>query len=255
MTETTPAPLTRRGYTLPILIGIAALSVAACGSSQTSSNSAPQPQASGTTSAAPTTAGSSPAPKGGGKDHLAGLITSVTGNTLVVSQNNSTTTVDFSSATKVSEVTPATLTDVTAGSCVMVRPARDSDSAPGTPITAASVLISASKDGQCFAGGQQAGSPTATPPGGPAGHRGLRGTVTSAGGTTLVLTTAGANSPTTVDLSGNTTYAKRAPASDQSIAQGKCVTARGSMDASGTLQADMIALRPAVNGSCPSMKH
>ncbi|MCV7178684.1 DUF5666 domain-containing protein [Mycolicibacterium sphagni] len=257
MTDTAPASLTRRGYALPILIGITALSVAACGGSQTSSNSSQQPQASGTSSAtAPTTSGTSPAPKGGGKDHVAGLITSVTGNTLVVAQNNASATVGFSSATKVSEVTPAALTDVTVGSCVSVRPARGTAAGQDSSVTAASVLISAPRDGQCFTGGRQsAGSPSAQAPGGPSGHQGLRGTVTSVGGNTLAVTTSGGTSPTTVDLSDSTTYAKRAPASAQEIAQGKCVTARGNTDGGGTLQADMISLRPADNGSCPSMKH
>jgi hypothetical protein len=80
--------------------------------------------------------------------------------------------------------------------------------------------------------------------------------VTSAGPNTLAVTTAGGSTaPTTVALSDSTTYAKRAPASVQAIAQGKCVTARGNTDSSGTLQADMIGLRPANNGSCPSMNH
>jgi hypothetical protein len=257
MTLTDPASPPQRGYGLPILIGIAALSLAACGTSPTTSNSSPQPQASGVTSAtAPTTSGSSPAAKGGGKDHVAGLVTSVTGSTLAASDNNVTFTVGFSSATRISEVTPAALTDVTVGSCVSVRPARGTSPAPDGSVTAASVQVSAPTDGQCFAGGRQpAGSPTAAPPGGRADHGGIRGTVTSVGGNTLVVTAAGSSTPTNVSLSDTTTYAKRSPATVQAIAQGKCVTARGTKDSSGTLQADMIGLRPANNGSCPSMNH
>jgi hypothetical protein len=257
MTVTDPASLTQCRYALPILIGITALSLAACGSSPTASNSSPEPPVSGATSAtAPSPSGPAPAAKGGGKDHVAGLVTSVTGSTLAVSDNNVTSTVGFSSATRISELTPAALTDVTVGSCVSVSPARGTSPAPDGSVSAASVQVSAPKDGQCFAGGRQpAGSPTVAPPGGRAGHGGIRGTVTSIGGNTLVVTAAGSSTPTNVSLSDTTTYAKRSPATVQAIAQGKCVTARGTKDSSGTLQADMIGLRPANNGSCPSMNH
>lgn len=239
MTLTVPISLTRRRNAVPILIGLAALSLAACGSSPTATNSSTQ--AAGSTSAtAP-----APAPaKGGGKDHVSGLITSVTGGTLAVSDKNATSSVGFTSATKVSEVTPAAVTDVTVGSCVSVRPARGSSPAPDGSMTAAAISVSAPRDGQCFAGArQQAAS---------AGH-GVRGTVTSVSGSTLVVTEAGGNTPLNVTLASTTTYTKRAPADVQAIAQGKCVTARGAKDASGTLQASMIGLRPANNGSCPSM--
>lgn len=242
-----------RGYALRILIGITALSLTACGASNTSQ----QPAASGTGSTtAPTTSGSSPGPKVAGKSRAMGLITAVTGSTLAVSGKNGTATVGFSSATKISEVTPAALTDVTVGSCVSVRPARGTSPAPNGSVTAAAVLLSASKDGQCFTGARKAaGSPTAAPSGTPARH-GLRGTVSSVGGNTLVVTTAdGTASPTTVDLSDTTTYAKRTPAGVQAIAQGKCVTAQGNTDSSGTLQAEVIGLRPANNGNCPSTGH
>ncbi|WP_431232058.1 DUF5666 domain-containing protein [Mycolicibacterium psychrotolerans] len=237
MTLTVPVSLTRRRHAVPILIGLTAVSLAACGSSPTATNSSTQ--AAGSTSA------TAPAPaKGGGKDHVSGLITSVTGGTLAVSDKNVTTSVGFTSATKVSEVTPAAVTDVAVGSCVSVRPARGSSPAPDGSVTAAAISVSAPRDGQCFAGArQQAAS---------AGH-GVRGTVTSVSGGTLVVTVAGSNTPTNVTLSGTTTYTKRAPADVQAITQGKCVTAQGTKDAGGTLQASMIGLRPANNGSCPAM--
>ncbi|KDF02353.1 hypothetical protein Y900_026300 [Mycolicibacterium aromaticivorans JS19b1 = JCM 16368] len=242
MTLTVPVSLTRR-HAVPILIGLTALSLAACGSSPTATNSSTQ--AAGSTSAtAPATSGSAPS-KGGGKDHVAGLITSVNGGTAAVSDKNVTSNLGFTSSTKVSELTPAAVADLTVGSCVSVRPARGSSPAPDGSVTAAAISVSAPRDGQCFAGArQQAGS---------AGHGGVRGTVTSVNGSTLVVTAAGSNTPTNVTLSGTTTYTKRAPADVQAIAQGMCVTARGTKDASGTLQATMIGLRPANNGSCPAM--
>ncbi|MCV7343201.1 DUF5666 domain-containing protein [Mycolicibacterium rhodesiae] len=247
MTLTVPVTLPRRRPAVPLLIGLTALVLAACGSSPTAANSSTQ--AAGSTSATAPAKGSSK------KDHVSGLITSVNGDTLAVSDKNVASNVGFTSATKVSEVTPAALTDVTVGSCVSVRPARGTSPAPDGSVTAAAISISAPRDGQCYAGArQQAGSAAPTPPGGPAGHGGgTRGTVASISGGTLVVTVAGSNTPTTVTVSNTTTYTKRAAADIQAIAQGKCVTARGTKDASGTLQASMIGLRPANNGGCPSM--
>ncbi|MBB3754003.1 hypothetical protein FHT44_006525 [Mycolicibacterium sp. BK634] len=257
MTLPVPASLMRRGYALPVLVGITALSIAACGSSSTTSSSSPQSAPPGTTSAAaPTPSGSSPAAKGGGKYHAAGLITSVTGSTLTLRNDNANSTVGFSSATKVSELTPAALTDVKVGSCVSVRPARGTSPAPDGSVTAVAVTVSTPRDGQCFPNARpSAGSPTSAPPSGRPGHGGLRGTVSSVGDNTLVVTTAGGNAPANVGLSGTTTYTKRAPSDVQAIAQGKCLTARGTTDGNGTLQADVISLRPADNGTCPSMRH
>ncbi|WP_445169441.1 hypothetical protein ACTXG7_09035 [Mycolicibacterium sp. Dal123E01] len=116
--------------------------------------------------------------------------------------------------------------------------------------------MSAPRDGQCFTNARPAGgSPTAAPPGGHSGQHGVRGTVTSVGANTVAVTPAGGGTPTNVGISDATTYAKRAPAGAEAISQGKCVTAGGTKDGSGTLQADVIALRPADNGSCPSMRH
>lgn len=243
MTHTVPESPTRRRRAVPILIGLTALSLAACGSSPTAATSSTQ-AAGSTSTTAPTTQGSAPA-KGGGKDHVSGLITSVTGGTFAVSDNNVTSTVGFTSATKVSELSPAAVTDVTVGSCVSVRPARGSNPAADGSVTAAVISVSAPRDGQCFAGARQQAAPS--------GHGGLRGTVASVSGSTVVVTVAGSNAPTNFTLSGTTTYTKRAAADVQAIAQGTCVTARGTKDASGTLQASMIGLRPANNGSCPAM--
>ncbi|MBI3692011.1 MAG: hypothetical protein HY239_15525, partial [Mycolicibacterium aromaticivorans] len=171
--------------------------------------------------------------------------TSVNGGTLAVSDKNVTSNVGFTSATKISEVTPAAVTDVTVGSCVSVRPARGSSPAPDGSVTAAAISVSAPRDGQCFAGTRQ--------PAGSTGHGGIRGTVASVSGSTVVVTVAGSNTPANVTLTSTTNYTKRAPADIQAITQGKCVTAQGAKDAGGTLQASMIGLRPANNGSCPAM--
>lgn len=172
---------------------------------------------------------------------MAGLIASVTANSLVVNEKSGTATVGFSTATKISETTPAVLTDITPGSCVSVRPGRGSDPGANGSVTAAAVQISSAKNGACFANARQsAGGPGV-----------LRGTVDSVDATTLVVAPAGGTTPVTVILDSTTGYARHTPAEAGAIAQGKCVMARGTTDGSGTLQADTIALRPAVNGKCP----
>jgi len=241
------APATMARYPARILLAITTLSLAACGSS----HPAAPPAAAGSSSTAPAPASSPASKRADGKDQVGGLISSVTGSTIAVTAPTTTATVAFSPATKISEVTSAQLTDITVGSCVSVRPARDTNTAAGTPVTAAAVLVSSPVNGQCFTGARPsaAGSPTGSPPGPAAGHRGMRGTVASVTSTVAD----GATAATTVDLTDTTTYTKRATADPQAIAQGKCLSARGSTDSTGTLQATAINLRPADNGRCPPM--
>ena len=123
--------------------GATALSVAACGGS----NEAKPTSANPTSSAAPTS--STPSASGKGKDWVNGLIESVSGSTIKVNQRSGTATVDFTPSTAVSETTPAQLTDITAGSCVSVRPDRHGASTAGGAISARSVRVSTAVDGKC----------------------------------------------------------------------------------------------------------
>ncbi len=152
-----PARLSR--LAIVTLTGATALSIAACGAS----NEAKPTSANPTSSAAPTS--SPPSASGKGKDWVNGLIDSVSGSTIQVSQRSGTATVDFTPSTAVSETTPAQLTDITAGSCVSVRPDRRGASAEGGAITARSVRVSAAVDGQVprahAPGGRRLSSPAA----------------------------------------------------------------------------------------------
>jgi Domain of unknown function (DUF5666) len=210
-------------YTAVALLAAAALALAACGSSTTGT-----PAASGTSASSSPTSTARPA---NGKHRVAGLIASVSGNTVQVTQRNGSATVDFTNSTTVSEIVPAQLTDVTTGSCITVRPTRDSGQ--GGPVTAQNVLVSTSNDGKCPQ---------------PQDNHGVRGAVASVNGNTISVTTGGNQNNVTV--TPTTTYAKRAAANDQAIAQGKCINARGTKDSGGVLQATAINLRPASNGSC-----
>ena len=71
-----------------------------------------------------------------------------------------------------------------------------------------------------------------------------------AGNTITVNGTDGA-APITVAVTDRTRYSKQVSADTQSIAQGKCMTAQGSLDGGGAIQATTINLRPARDGACP----
>lgn len=230
------------------VIGATALSVAACGSSNTATPSAPAgPTGSTTAQAQAPTQAPSPTPAPGGNGRVAGLIASVTGNTAQVTQQNGNATVDFTPSTQVTEVTSAALSDVTPGSCVSVRPARG-ESQGAQSITAKSVRVSPAVDGRCSTGSPSSGP---SPSKGPGGHGGVGGTVASVAGDTITVNGNDGAAPTTVAVTDKTRYSKQASAGTQSIAQGKCMTAQGSLDGSGAIQATTINLRPARDGACP----
>jgi hypothetical protein len=224
-------------YAFLAVTAAAALSVAACGSS---GNPAPAASKSSTSSAP----GSSSAPTPGaqaphGKDRVAGLIASVSGSTIQVNQRNGTATVDVTPSTTVAELTPAQLTDVTAGSCVAVRPTHD-DGSGGAQVTARNVVIGTAPNGTCTA-----------PQHARAGA--VRGTVASVNGNTVVVNVtdqSGSTSQANVAIDNTTTYQKRAVATPAAITQGKCLAARGSNDSSGSLQATTVTVTPANNGKC-----
>ncbi|MBV8862820.1 MAG: hypothetical protein JO082_02390 [Mycobacterium sp.] len=222
--------------------GATALSVAACGASNTSKPAtAPGPTSSAVTPSTPQSPSASP----NGKSWVSGIIASISGAAIQVTQQAGTATVDFTPSTKITEVTPAQLTDVTAGNCVAVLPARGSADADGT-ITAQSVRVSPAVDGKC--------PEPKHPAGGLGRHRPVRGTVASVAGNTITVTAAdsgGSTTQTTVTVNDTTTYTKETATDAQALAQGKCLAARGTKDDSGTLQATAISVQQADNGTCP----
>ncbi len=228
-------------YPLLAVIGITALSVAACGSS-TSGSPTSSSKASGTTSTSTSASSSTPTstsgtPSAQGNDHVAGLIASVAGTTIQVTQQSGAAAVAYSPSTAISQVTPAQLTDVTPGSCVAVRLAGGGGQQSGGTVTARRVFINTSANGQCQP---------------PRGRGGVGGAVSSVNGNTIVVNATGSNgnTQTNVQVDNTTTYAKRAVANSQAITQGECIAARGTKDSGGTLQATTISLRPADNGTC-----
>ena len=224
--------------------GATALSVAACGASNNAKPTSVNP-----TSSAPS---SSPSASAKGKDWVNGLIDSVSGNTIQVSQRSGSATVDFTPSTAVSEITPAQLTDITTGSCISVHPDRHGATTAGGAITARSVRVSTAVDGKCPQPKQGSGNTTGAPPEAPAGHHQIGGQVASVAGNTITLNSAdqGANS-SSITVTDTTKYTKQTTADAQAIAQGKCIAAHGTKDGGGTLQATTISVQQADNGSCP----
>ncbi|MGA9492713.1 MAG: DUF5666 domain-containing protein [Mycobacterium sp.] len=210
------------GLAILAVAGATALSVGAC----SSSNNAKSP------------ATSSPA-AAHGKAVVRGLVASVSGNAVQVTENTGTATVDVSPSTKVTEYATAQLTDIAAGNCVSVigEPAPP----PGGPVTAATVKLNPQGgDGKC--------------PQPKTGPRKVIGTLASVAGNTINVTVTDANgnpAQTAVTVTDKTHYAKGASATSQAVAQGKCITAQGTKDGGGTLQATVIAVGPANNGKCP----
>ena len=229
--------------------GATALSIAACGASNNA-----KPTSTNPTSSAPSP--SSPSASASGKDWVNGLIDSVSGNTIQISQRSGSATVDFTPSTAVSEITPAQFTDVTTGNCISVHPDRHGASTAGGAITARSVRVSTAVDGKCPQPKQGSGNTTSTPPGAPAAHHQIGGQVASVAGNTITLNKAdsgGNSSQTSVTVTDATKYTKQSTTDAQAIAQGKCIAAHGTTDGGGTLQATTISVQQSDNGSCPQL--
>jgi len=223
---------------LVAVVGLIALGVAMCGPSHDSQNtgsSGPPTVSAVPPSAAPPSAAppSGPPPPPPAKDYVEGMIQSVRGQTVGLRTRSGSATLDFSPQTRVVDVTPAQLTDVTPGSCVNVKATPQSAPA-GAAITAQMVTITSSMDGKC------------PPP------TGFYGTVASVTGNTIAVNGLGPSGPgaaTNVTVANATSYQKQTPSDTQAIVNGKCMGAQGTQDG-GVLHAVMISLE-----TCPPMGH
>jgi hypothetical protein len=218
--------------------GATAVSIAACSTSNNQNTGKPS------TSVSPTRTAPKPPPPAPpmGHDHIEGLVRSVSGNTIQLTQRDRTAaTVEFTPSTMVTELGPAKLTDVTPSSCVDVEAAGQSGP-PGAPVTAQSVTISPSEGGRC--------PPPEPSSGGPAESPSVYGTVASVTGNTIDVTSTdptGKTTHTNVNVTDTTTYTKHAVTNAQAIQNGKCMAAQGTNNG-GVLQASTIDLEP-----CPPM--
>jgi hypothetical protein len=232
MFVTLPGP-SRTRLIIPLLAGVTALSIAACGTSNDQDSTEHSIAATQPSSAAKPPP---PPPPPVGKDHIEGLIRSVSGNAIQLTQRDrSAATVDFTQETMVTELSSAALTDVKPGSCVDIKPAPQSAS-PGGAITAESVEISPAIAHQC------------PPPPGPAAA--VYGIVDSVADNAIKVNTVdptGKTTHSTVDVISTTTYTKHAVTNAQAVQNGKCMAAQGTKDGD-VLRAATIDLEP-----CPPM--
>jgi hypothetical protein len=231
MFVTLPGP-SRTRLIIPLLAGVTALSIAACGTSNDQDSTEHSIAATQPSSAAKPPP---PPPPPVGKDHIEGLIRSVSGDAIQLTQRDrSAATVDFTQETMVTELSSAALTDVKPGSCVDIKPAPQSAS-PGGAITAESVEISPAIAHQC-------------PP--PPGAAAVYGIVDSVADNAIKVNTVdptGKTTHSTVDVINTTTYTKHAVTNAQAVQNGKCMAAQGTKDGD-VLRAATIDLEP-----CPPM--
>ena len=229
-------------------VGMTALSATACG---TSTKNAPNQTASSsaTTSTAAAASPSEAPVKINGEDEVSGSIASVSGMKIEVSSSQGSASVSFSESTKIMELTAATLSGITPGLCVTIRPASGVE---GGTVVADAVVVGASSGGECKKTG---GQDNAGLPRSPLG--GFRGTVDSVSDKTIAITTFGTDGSktnTAVETNDLTLFADRHRVQADAIVEGKCIIAGGTNDTGGVLQAMTINLPLVVNGACPQPK-
>jgi hypothetical protein len=243
----------QRSVYLALVAGALAMALAACGGG------------TGTpTAAGPTTtraAGPSGAGRGNPPPGTFGTAAAVTANNVEVQNpQNGQVTVNFTASTTFTDTVPATLADVTVGSCVTVAAATGGTQAKA--LTARTVTVSApASGGTCAAGGFGGGGgggaqpgttrtpnpsrprPTGTN-GAPANFGAAFGSVTAASptGFTVQGVARGTNPAVTtvVTVNSTTTYTKTAAATSSALAVGDCVTAVGTADDTGAVAARTI---------------
>jgi hypothetical protein len=185
------------------------------------------------------------------KDIVQGLVASASGNSVQVTQESGSATVDVGSSAKIIEYTNAQLTDFAAGNCVRV------NFKPGPyPNAASAIAVQQNPPGNGDKCPQPkalaSGSPGALLPAGPI--QAVIGTVVSVTGNSIKVASTDANgkpAQTDMNVSDQTRFTKGATETSQAIAEGKCINASGTKDGGGTLQATFVTLIAANDGKCP----
>ncbi|HEX3815525.1 MAG TPA: hypothetical protein VHX59_22030 [Mycobacteriales bacterium] len=267
--------LTPRRFAVAATGVVAAVTLTACGGSASGSSSPDKP------SAAPSSASGGGA--GGGRaggqfgPAASGKVAAISGTTMQVqSQQNGQVAVGWSTSTKFSHTVTMALSAVKAGACVIAT-APSGTSATATSFTAGTVVVTAAKNGSCTgdrsAGGGPSGQrpsgsrPSNRPSGFPSGGAGggqlgaiAAGKVTSVSGSKVVIaaeqrgSTANSTTNSTVDktvtVGSATKITTEAATTAHSVQVGKCVTAQGKADSSGTVAATTVQITDPTNGQC-----
>lgn len=257
--------------------------LAACSSSTTSGSGA-----AAASQTSPASSGSSPSTPGSraprGARHAAqGTIAALAASSLEVqSPQSGQVTVTYSPKTAFTQTATTTKAAVVVGGCVFAMPARSAASGSAAPsaapsasprvrvtsITAATVVITQPVNGTCnraFGGLNGAGAPPsgapsgAFPSGTPSGGFARGGFGVGAAGkvtavTASTMTVVGATRTDsityTVTVDSSTMYTTTGSATSAALAVGKCVSAFGSTDSTGTVAATRIAVSPASSTGC-----
>lgn len=253
----------------------AGVSLAACSSSSNGSSGG----ATGGSSASSTPTRNGTAQRFGGPA-ASGKIAAISGTTMQVqSQQSGQVAVTWTAKTTFSHTVAVTASAIKAGSCVTAIGASGT-SRDATTFTAATVLVTTARNGSCTGGfrggpgsggsapvGQRSGFPSGRrfPSGVPSGapRSGFptgqatavaTGKVTAVRGSTLTVaaTQFGSSGTTTktVTVGTGTKITTQASTSAKSLAVGKCVTAQGKADTSGTVTATRIQITDPTGGQC-----
>lgn len=213
---------------------------------------------------------------------VSGLIAAKDGTTLQVQSDSEQTAVTYTSKTTITQQVVKKLSDVKVGDCVVATTAA-TDASSGDSGVAATVSISEPVDGSCTTGqgfgGRGGGTPGSAPSGAPSGLPSGRpssfpsggaggsgqgqgrfavptiGKVTAVSGSTITVDAqdfqSGDTTSKTVAVDGSTVFTATATATASALKVGKCVTARGTADDSGTVAATSLAVsEPSADGTC-----
>jgi hypothetical protein len=214
-----------------IILGCAALALAACGGS------------GGTTAGSPASKASATPAAGAAPSGVAGQISQLGSGTLVVKEPSRDVSVAYSPTTNVLQTSGATASNILAGACVVVMGQR----ASANDVTADMVQVQFNMNGYC------APPPGVAPGGsGPGNAVNLRGQITSVSGASFVMRPVTAGDPlVTVNVPSTARLTRLDTANTSRLAVGQCVRVNGQPDAAGVVQARTLVIAPAGPNGCP----
>lgn len=212
-----------------VIVGYAALALAACSGPGSATGSSPASK-------------SSPAAAGGSGLGLGGQITQIGGGRLTVREPGGNVSVAYSTSTNVLRTGSATQSSIVAGACVVVTGRRDA----AGPVIADTVQVQFNMKGNC-----------APPPGVALGRSGsgsavsLRGKVSSVSGSAFVMqpVTAG-GAVVTVNVPSTAGITRLDTATTSELVIGQCVRVNGQQDATGVVQARALIIAQAGTTGC-----
>jgi hypothetical protein len=216
----------------PALLGLlsaAAVLLVGCGSSTT-------PEATEPAAESPAATAESTAPPAPERVRAQGKVDTLAGSTVMMAAKEDPKRVAILPNTKVLQLSPGQLVDVKPGSCVDVRRAAPAPGGPPGP--AKTITVSAASNGKC---------PEAI------ADNAVRGMVASVNGQTVSVSNSSQPEPTAVTADPGTKYTRQASVSALAITPGACLSAVGTLDPGGVLQAASATVGPPVNGVCPGV--